>query len=319
MKKLYQNNFMNLIKWLFIILLIPVLLLAGYALFRKNHFISKEEAIETYQFPNSQFVDWEGIKVHVLEQGSGNQTVILIHGLGGALHEFNPLAERLASKYHVLSFDLPGFGLSDAPIHTKDIQQVYTDFMGFILENYAQDSCFVIGNSMGGMIAWNTALLHPNQVQKLVLLAPAGYDMLEIAEKNAEWIDQTHIKFLLAKGAAPFIAKSNVEMCFYNDENIDPYLFQRKYGMMNKEGNLDYLRQLAQYKDFMDTSAIQKITTPTLLIWGTEDEIIPYSHAERFARDLPNNTFLTYENCGHAPMLEELEKCATDVVKFFEL
>lgn len=309
---------MNLLKWLFTLLLIPILLIAGYALFRKNHFISKEEAIETYRFPNSQFVDWEGIKVHILEQGAGDQTVILIHGLGGALHEFNPLAEKLAKKYHVVSFDLPGFGLSDAPTHTKDIQQVYVDFMDFIIENYANDSCYVIGNSMGGMIAWNTALLHPNEVQKLVLLAPAGYDMVEIAEKNAEWINQPQIKFLLAKGAAPFIAKGNVEMCFYDDGQIDQYLVDRKYGMMNKEGNLDYLRQLAGYKEFTDTSAIQQIQTPTLLIWGTEDEIIPYSHAARFHRDLPNNIFLTYEHCGHAPMLEELDKCAEDIMKFFE-
>jgi pimeloyl-ACP methyl ester carboxylesterase len=310
---------MKLIKWIGIFLFALILIVGGYALFRKNHFISKEEAIATYRFPNSQFVDWEGTKVHILEQGNGGQTVVLIHGLGGALHEFNPLAEKLAQKYHVVSFDLPGFGLSDAPIHTTDIQQVYADFMNFILENYTPDSCYVIGNSMGGMIAWNTALLHPDQVQKLVLLAPAGYDMVAIAEKNAEWINQPQIKFLLAKGAAPFIAKTNVEMCFYDDTQIDPILIERKYGMMNKEGNLAYLRQLAGYKDFMDTIAIQQIQTPTLLIWGTEDEIIPYSHAARFERDLPNNTFLTYKNCGHAPMLEELDKCGKDILEFFEV
>jgi pimeloyl-ACP methyl ester carboxylesterase len=309
---------MKILKWVGLIILAFILLIVAYAVFRKNHFISKEVAIETYRFPHSQFVDWEGIKVHILEQGTGDQTVLLIHGLGGALNEFNPLAAKLASKYHVVSFDLPGFGLSDAPIHTKDIQQVYSDFMDFIITNYTNDSCYVVGNSMGGMIAWNTALTHPKEVQKLVLLAPAGYDMVEIAEKNAEWINQPQIKFLLAKGAAPFIAKSNVEMCFYNDENIDPDLFDRKYGMMNKEGNLDYLRQLAGYKEFKDTIAIQKIQTPTLLIWGTEDEIIPYSHAERFHRDLPNNIFLTYENCGHAPMLEELDKCAEDILAFFD-
>ncbi|MDA9952508.1 alpha/beta hydrolase, partial [Chitinophagales bacterium] len=106
---------------------------------------------------------------------------------------------------------------------------------------------------------------------------------------------------------------------FYNDEHIDPELFDRKYGMMNKVGNLEYLKQLAGYKKFMDTSTIKQIETPTLLIWGTEDEIIPYSHAERFNRDLPNCTFLTYENCGHAPMLEELDKCTDDILNFFDI
>tara|TARA_B110000459_G_scaffold26041_1_gene25312 strand:- start:6326 stop:7258 length:933 start_codon:yes stop_codon:yes gene_type:complete len=307
--------------FIFLVLFVSlfIILVGGYTLFRKNHFVSKEATIQKYKYPNSQFVDWEGIKVHLTEQGSGNTSVVLIHGLGGAMHEFKPLAERLAKNYHVVSFDLPGFGLSDAPSHTTDIQAVYRDFMGFILDNYIKDTCYLIGNSMGGMIAWNTALNKMKKIQKLVLLAPAGYDMVQIAEKNAEWINQPIIRFLLAKGAARFIAKSNVEMCFYNDEHIDPELFDRKYGMMNKVGNLEYLKQLAGYKKFMDTSTIKQIETPTLLIWGTEDEIIPYSHAERFNRDLPNCTFLTYENCGHAPMLEELDKCADDILNFFNI
>ena len=307
--------------FIFLVLFVSlfIILVGGYTLFRKNHFVSKEATIQKYKYPNSQFVDWEGIKVHLTEQGSGNTSVVLIHGLGGAMHEFKPLAERLAKNYHVVSFDLPGFGLSDAPSHTTDIQAIYRDFMGFILDNYIKDTCYLIGNSMGGMIAWNTALNKMKKIQKLVLLAPAGYDMVQIAEKNAEWINQPIIRFLLAKGAARFIAKSNVEMCFYNDEHIDPELFDRKYGMMNKVGNLEYLKQLAGYKKFMDTSTIKQIETPTLLIWGTEDEIIPYSHAERFNRDLPNCTFLTYENCGHAPMLEELDKCADDILNFFNI
>lgn len=310
---------MKIFTFLVLFVSLFIILVGGYTLFRKNHFVSKEATIQKYKYPNSQFVDWEGIKVHLTEQGSGNTSVVLIHGLGGAMHEFKPLAERLAKNYHVVSFDLPGFGLSDAPSHTTDIQAVYRDFMGFILDNYIKDTCYLIGNSMGGMIAWNTALNKMEKIQKLVLLAPAGYDMVQIAEKNAEWINQPIIRFLLAKGAARFIAKSNVEMCFYNDEHIDPELFDRKYGMMNKVGNLEYLKQLAGYKKFMDTSTIKQIETPTLLIWGTEDEIIPYSHAERFNRDLPNCTFLTYENCGHAPMLEELDKCADDILNFFNI
>lgn len=296
-----------------------IIFILGYAVLRKNHFITKEEAIAKYKFPTSQFVEWEGIEVHVLEKGlEHSKTVLLVHGLGGALHEFNPIGDKLAKQYHVVSFDLPGFGLSDAPTHTDDIQQVYFDFMAFILDKYAKDTTYIIGNSMGGMITWNTSYMHPNKIHKQVLLAPAGYDMIEIAEKNAEWINQPHIRFLLANGAAPFIAKSNVEMCFYDKGKIDPDLFERKYGMMNKKGNLDYLKQLAGYKNFMDTAIIQQIQTPTLLIWGTEDEIIPYSHADRFHRDLPHSTLITYENCGHVPMLEELDQCTEDILNFFD-
>lgn len=307
------------LKYIGLFLAFMLVLFLGYSLLRKNHFISKDEAIAKYRFPNSQFIDWKGMQVHLLEKGQEHsKSVILVHGLGGALHEFNPLGDRLAAYYHVISFDLPGFGLSDAPVHSEDIQQVYFDFMEFIIDNFAKDTSYIVGNSMGGMIAWNTTYMFPVKIQKQVLLAPAGYDMVQIAEKNAEWINQPHIRFLLAKGAAPVIAKSNVEMCFYKDKDIDPVLFERKYGMMNKEGNLAYLKQLAGYKKFMDTALIQQIHTPTLIIWGTEDEIIPYSHAARFDRDLPNSVLLTYEKCGHVPMLEELDKCTEDILNFFD-
>ena len=101
-------------KFIFLVLFVSlfIILVGGYTLFRKNHFVSKEATIQKYKYPNSQFVDWEGIKVHLTEQGSGNTSVVLIHGLGGAMHEFKPLAERLAKNYHVVSFDLPGLNLN---------------------------------------------------------------------------------------------------------------------------------------------------------------------------------------------------------------
>lgn len=307
---------MKILKYLFYFVLLLVVLFFGYTLLRKNHFIPRDKAIEQFKFDDSQFIDWNNTKIHLIEKGLGNKTVFLVHGLGAALHEFLPLADELEKQYHVVLFDLPGFGLSESPKNDVDIKEMYSNFMKDIIANYGSDTNFIVGNSMGGMITWNVALEKPDLVNKMVLLAPAGYDMMEIAEKNAEWINKPQIKWLLAKGGAPFITKSNVEMCFYNDNEIPQNLFDRKYGMMNTKGNLEFLKKLAVYKNFTDTALIKTIETPTLLIWGDKDEIIPYEHATKFERDLPNCKFITYKNSGHVPMLENTKECAKDILLF---
>lgn len=307
---------MKILKILYYPIAILLLLFLLFVLFRKNHIKSPAKVKQDYQFEQSQFLNWNDLSVHFMEKGHGNQTIFMVHGLGGAFHEFLPLANELSDEYRIVLFDLPGFGLSESPTEQVDIQTFYSDFMTFMLNELATDTTYIIGNSMGGLITWNIALKHPEIVDKMVLLAPAGYDMIEIAEKNAEWINKPIVKFMLAKGAAPYIAKSNVEMCFYNNDIIPDSLFERKYAMMNKEGNLQWLKQLAAYKNFTDTSEIQKIQSPALVVWGDKDEIIPFEHAAKFERDLPNNQLIIYTNCGHVPMLEYTERCANDIRQF---
>lgn len=309
---------MKFLKVLLAIVIIFFLILIGYHFLRKNHFISKEEVIANFSFPESKFIDWNGKKIHVIERGSG-VTVLLIHGLGASLNEFEGLSKKLAENYKVVSFDLPGFGLSDVPEdENPDFQVIYSDFMHFILDKYASDSCYLIGNSMGGLIAWNTVLEEPTKIKKMVLLAPAGYDMEKIAKKNAAWVNTPITKFILAKGAPKSIAESNVKMCFYKDDEIDKDLFKRKYAFMNKEGNLDFLKKFATYNKFTDTALIKTINCPTLVIWGDKDEIIPFEHAAKFKRDLPNSQLIVYKDCGHVPQIEEAKKCTEDIQDFLK-
>lgn len=308
---------MKFIKAIIAVFLFLTILLLAYHVFRENHFISKEEAISTFAYPNSKFIDWKGKKIHIIERGSGT-TVFLVHGLGAGLHEFEELSIKLSKEYKVVSFDLPGFGLSDIPEDRQpDFQEIYSDFMNFIIEKYADDSCYIVGNSMGGLITWNTVLNNPIKIKKMVLLGSAGYEMEKIAKENAAWVNTPIVKFLLAKGAPRYIAEDNVKMCFFYDDAINENYFDRKYGMMNKEGNLDFLKKFATYKKFTDTALIKTIECPTLIIWGDKDEIVPYNHAARFDRDLPNSKLITYKNCGHVPMIEEVDKCAEDILSFF--
>ncbi len=74
--------------------------------------------------------------------------------------------------------------------------------------------------------------------------------------------------------------------------------------------------ELLRHRRDADTSLIKTIQCPTLIIWGKKDNIIPYTHASRFHRDIPNNKLIIYEDCGHIPMVEQVEQLEKDFRAF---
>lgn len=308
-------------KALKVLLALVVLLVVGvlgYHVLRTDHRMTKEEAKAELWTPNSQFVKWDGLDVHVMEQGTGTP-LFLVHGLGGNAREFDRMAELLQTDHRVVRFDLPGFGLSDIPEYEgshPDVIDIYTRFMDHMFQQYGGDSLILVGNSLGGMISWNAAVRFPDQIDKLVLLAPAGYNLKEITEHTTGWLKNPIVQFMIAKGLNEEMAKGNLTFCTFHDESIDPIHFKHKYAASNKEGNLDWMITLGTNDQFPDTADIQKVHCPTLIIWGTEDPIIPYAHAARFNRDIANSKLITYQECGHLPMIEYPERTAKDIEAF---
>ncbi len=308
----------TILKLLGIALLLLVVAVAAYHFLRTNHIMTRAQAEEILWTPNSQYVKWNGLDIHVIEQGTG-PVVFMVHGLGGNVHNFDKLADLMDEQYRIVRFDLPGFGLSDVPdmpAEDADIRGMYADFLSFMVARYVTDSMVFIGNSLGGWMSWEAAAQHPDTINRLVLIAPAGYDMPEIAAEATGWLKNPVVRFMIAKGLSMDMARSNMWMSTYKDESVPAEMFDLKYAANNKEGNLDWMIKLATNKQFPDTADIAGIEARTLILWGTEDEIIPYSHAARFDRDIPNSTLITYQECGHIPMQEYPEQTARDILNF---
>lgn len=306
------------IKVLVGIVVLAVVGILAFHVLRTDHRMTTEEAKATLWTPHSEMIQWDGQNVHVLQQGQGTP-VFLVHGLGGNSREFDELAEILQADHRVVRFDLPGFGLSDIPKYEgthPDVIDIYTRFMDQMFEQYGGDSLILVGNSLGGMISWNAAVRFPNEIDKLVLLAPAGYDLKEITEQTTGWLGSPIVKFMIAKGLDKDMSKGNLTYCTYHDDNIDPIHFENKYAANNREGNLDWMITLGTNEVFPDTADIPKVACPTLIIWGTDDPVIPYCHAARFDRDIPNSRLITYKECGHVPMIEYPKKTAKDIEEF---
>lgn len=303
-----------------IIILAFLVALFGVLFFRPNLIISKADAKKELALPNSHFINWRGAELHYVDEGSG-APVLMIHGFGGSLRNFSPLAELLKTRYRVIRVDLPGFGLSDFPAmgDHPDYLQMYKDYLSFIIDTLHLDSVYVIGNSMGGGMAWLMAAEHPGKVIKLVLLNSAGYDVASVAGKLTMFKYKTVGDLLFRKGMPMFMSESGLKFCYADKKKVDPEIWKLNNHFTNRDGNIQNMLALARSHQFPDSNEIKKVQCPTLVIWGQEDSIIPVTHAAKFHRDIKNSRLIIYDPCGHTPMQERPADVAVDFVKFVEL
>src|SRR5450755_1650723 len=122
--------------------------------------------------PPSTFVDVQGMKVHLRDEGVRTDPVpvVLLHGTSASLHTWDGWAKELAANRRVIRFDLPGFGLT-GPSPDGDYRiESYVRFVTAMLDKLGVSRCVIAGNSLGGQIAWETALAHPERIEKLILI-----------------------------------------------------------------------------------------------------------------------------------------------------
>lgn len=284
---------------------------------RKDLTLSKEYIKEKYSLPNSHFIKWKGGEIHYTESGTGFP-ILMIHGFGGSNYDFKDLDSLINDKYKVIRVDLSGFGMSDFP-HTDDgdFIKTYDEYFTFLIDTLHLDSMYVMGNSLGGMMAWNLAVKHPENVKKLVLFNAAGYDMSEsLKTANAKIFRYGIIKFLFRNGLPRFLTKKGIGRVFYDRSKLTDEKITRVNEFWNREGNLKQIMEMASSDKYLDQNLIKTITCPTLIFWGKEDKVVLPKNAEKFHHDIKNSELIMYDSCGHVPMMEKPLEVQRDVLKF---
>ena len=300
-----------------VVITLAVILFAVYG--RKDLTLSKAYVKEKYSQPNSKFLKWKGGEIHYTESGSGFP-ILMIHGFGGSNWDFKTLDSLLNDKYRVIRVDLPGFGLSDFPEdgYKEDFIKTYDAYFTFLIDTLHLDSMYVMGNSLGGMMAWNLALQHPANVKKMILFNSAGYNMKEaLKTTNAETFRKKYVQYLIKKGLPEFMTRKGISRVFYDKNILTDTRIKRVNEMWNREGNLKHIITMVTSDQFPSEEPIKNITCPTLIVWGRQDVLLPVKYADSFARDIKNSQKIVYDSCGHVPMMEKPEEVKRDVLKFF--
>ncbi|MFT4970558.1 MAG: pimeloyl-ACP methyl ester carboxylesterase [Chitinophagales bacterium] len=306
-------------KWilisLLILFLIPIILLA----LRKDNIITRQQAIEFCSSPQSKYYTWENSEVHYIEQGAGDTTILMIHGFGGSHKNFTSVAKILEKDYRVISVDLPAFGLSEVPtleIADEDMFAYYQAFIRNSISTLNIEYYHVMGNSLGGWVAWDLAAENDSSLLSLTLLGSAGFGMEKVRATATGWMTSPFGKFIFKKGVPFRMSEANAERCLSDHSKMVEEKVKANYYMINKEGTFPWMLRMAGSPALPDTASIAQIECPSLIIWGDEDAIVPVEHADKFAALLKNHQKIIYEYCGHTPQIEYPERVVEDWQKF---
>ncbi len=259
--------------------------------------------------PESRFFQWKGAEIHYTDEGQG-KIWVMVHGFGGSHRNFRKLTDKMKANYRVIRMDLPGFGLSDVPqeyIQSGDYASLYMDVLSFLQDSILRDSLSLVGNSMGGLISWQYTATRGAKINQLVLLASAGFDMRETAARATRVLQSGAGQWLSKKGFPYWLVERNAQKCYYNPSLPNPNEINNNWLFWNRKGNIDHAVKLAQYPVIPDTVLLRKITVPVTVIWGREDQIIPYTHARRFQQLIPDCEVHVFPDCGHLPMSEKTD------------
>jgi pimeloyl-ACP methyl ester carboxylesterase len=270
---------------------------------------------------DSRFVEEPilGSRVYVREAGRGHPfTVVLVHGLGDdASQVWDGLMPLLAEHYHVVAFDLPGFGRSSKPDALYS-PAAYAAFVQWVVDRTVTGRFALVGHSLGGAVALRVAAEHPDRLDRLLLVDVAGVlhrmaltrDLLApgLADRMP-WAPPAPLKALdeLIRSAVDRLPDAPVDLGLVLKT---PYLRRKILG-----GDPAKIASLALAED--DFSAVLgQVRVPTLVLWGANDRVASRRTATLLATNLPRARLRILEGAAHEPMREQPELFDTAVLEW---
>jgi pimeloyl-ACP methyl ester carboxylesterase len=258
-----------------------------------------------YAPPPSEFLQVAGLRLHVRDTGPKTApAVILLHGLGSSLHTWEPWAQTLQAHFRVIRFDLPGFGLTGA-----DPTGDYSDtrsvaVLAALMDALSVPRASLVGNSMGGKLAWQFASEHPDRVEKLVLISPDGF-----ASPGFDYDKQAEVPMvarLLPYTLPTWLLRMNLAPAYADKSRLTEDTVTRYRDLMLAPGVRDALLQrTGQVRLEHPEPRLRRIQIPTLLVWGEKDALIPISNAQDYLKSMPDARLITFPDLGHVPQEED--------------
>jgi 4,5:9,10-diseco-3-hydroxy-5,9,17-trioxoandrosta-1(10),2-diene-4-oate hydrolase len=261
---------------------------------------------------HQRFVEIDGRRVNVVELGEGEPAVVFVHGLAGSWQNWLENVPHFAAAGHrVIAFDLPGFGVSDEPGEKISIPG-YGRLVDTLLDRLGVGPAVLVGNSMGGFIAAEVAIQYPARVQRLVLVSAAGLTVEYQRHERALGALRYARRLLLAWGGfvgsrsdaiarRPRARRTLMRLVVHDADRLPAPLIAEQFRGAGSPGFVDALDALT---DYPIRARLREISCPTLIVWGTDDKLVPVRDAAEFARLIPDARKVVWAQTGHVPMLE---------------
>lgn len=236
---------------------------------------------------NFPIIEEEGFKY--VETGGDGTPLMLLHGLFGALSNFEDLTSHFSKKHNVA---IPLLPIYELPILQVSVSGL-VDFVAQFVEHKGYDKVHVLGNSLGGHVGLLYAIAHPERIASVTLTGSSG--LYESAFGSA-FPKRGDYEYIREKTAATF----------YDPAVASKELVDEVFGIVNDRGKA--IRVVATAKSAVRHNLgdkLHKITAPTLLIWGKQDIVTPAFVGEKFHELIKDSRLHLLDECGHAPMMEK--------------
>jgi pimeloyl-ACP methyl ester carboxylesterase len=262
------------------------------------------------------FIDAGGHRTHYHEAGSG-ETVVFIHGSGPGVTGWANWRNALpvfAKHFYVLAPDVLGFGFSARPEGVQYGRDFWVDHLIAFLQAKGVKRCHLVGNSLGGALSLALAAREPQMVDRVVLMGAAGVTFPVTRGLEAVWGYEPSFEAMRELIAEHFaydrsLATDDLVRMRY-EASVQPG-FQESYSSMFPAPYQRHLDALATPDD-----AIAAIVSPTLVIHGREDKVVPLATSLRLFELLPNADLHVFGKCGHWTMIEKRDEFNALVLQF---
>jgi pimeloyl-ACP methyl ester carboxylesterase len=305
--------------------LIGILILVTIAVLAltREHDLAVEGLVARWAPPPSEFIDLDGQLVHLRDVGPRADPVpiVLLHGTSASLHTWEGWMPELARTRRVIAFDLPGFGLTGPRADSDYGGDADARFTLALLDRLQVPRAVLVGNSLGGMVAWRVATLAPQRVDRLVLIDAAGLpDSLGTLPLGWQ-LARLPLIGAIGEWALPRAVVVQGLVAVYGDpERITTEQVDRYFELTLREGNRAALRErIRQFEPDADAGRIDTLTQPTLILWGALDSVIPVAAGREFQRRIPGSTLVVFDQLGHVPQEEDPAASLAPVKAFLGL
>jgi pimeloyl-ACP methyl ester carboxylesterase len=246
--------------------------------------------------------------------------LVLLHGSNASLHTWEPWVERLKAKYRIISLDQIGHGLTGPNPTGQYDGAAFVGTLDALMVKLGVGKFALAGNSMGGYVAWEYALAHPDKLTHLVLVDAGGppddpNKQLPIGFRIARTPVLSKLTLVITPRS---IFEKSLRGTVSNQSVITPAVIDRYWELNRYPGNRAATgARFAQYGTReANVGRLGEIKVSTLIMWGAEDKLIPVSGADWFAARIPDSVKIVYPGIGHLPMEETPDRSAADLDAF---
>jgi len=250
-----------------------------------------------------------GQTIHYWDVGSG-PVVVLLHGLGSSKEDWLAVVGPLSKNHRLLIPDQIGFGHSDKPLVSYSVQ-TFVDFLDEFLRQMKVEKARLVGESLGG---WVSALYvseisgtgRISVLDKLVLADAAG-----LKQKGPIPDFNTSLQ-----SSGRLLKSLFYDSSWINDERLRQS-FAHRLAANDGYTIQSFLNNPALASEFLDDK-LSQIRVPTLVVWGKQDQLVPFSSGEKYAAGIPGARLVAFDKCGHIPKAEKTAEFVSAVVSFLD-